>query len=193
MIARRRGEGMRTHSRWRPPAATPAGGQMAPPLPPAPPLAEDLSEDTPTAPGRHRLPILLLLTMLVVAGAIAREGHRGSAAASPQLPATPRAWVQAWTAAALENPGRVCHRLFAPALTAAYATDTGHSCVQYYRSVTSASFRVRHILQAGGTAAVEAHQVTAPRTWGYFTILLSHVQRGWQAVDLVPGGPVRAH
>jgi hypothetical protein len=191
MIARRRGDEMRPHIRWRPPAATPTAWETAPPQPPRP-LAEDLGEDTPTAPGRHRRPILLVLTMLVVAGAIAGEGHRGSVASPQQLPATPRAWVQAWTAAALENPGRVCHHLFAPALTSAYAIDTGESCVRYYRSVTSASFRVRHILEDGATAAVEAHQVTAPRRGGYFTILLSHIQGGWQAVDLVPGGPVRA-
>ena len=34
------------------------------------------------------------------------------------LPATPRQWISAYEAAAIDNPQRVCHQLFAPQLTA---------------------------------------------------------------------------
>jgi hypothetical protein len=107
------------------------------------------------------------------------------------LPSTPRAWVDQWTAASLNDPGRVCGRLFAPALASAFKSDTGRSCIGYYRQVNSTSFRIRRVRQDGGGAAVEARQVGAARNWGYFTVLLSHVGAGWQAIDIVPGGSVR--
>jgi hypothetical protein len=43
----------------------------------------------------------------------------------------------------------------------------------------------------GDAAAVEARQVGAARNWGYFTVLLSHVDTGWQAIDIVPGASVQ--
>jgi hypothetical protein len=70
--------------------------------------------------------------------------------------------------------------------------DTGHSCTWYYTSVKSTSFRIRHVLQDGPSAAVEAHAIGAGRKSGYFTMLLSHVRGGWQPVDVVPGGSVSA-
>jgi hypothetical protein len=73
----------------------------------------------------------------------------------------------------------------------AFKGDTRRSCTSYYTSVRSTSFRIRHVLQDGPTAAVEAQDLGAGRKLGYFTMLLSHI-RGWQAVDVVPGGPVRA-
>ncbi|MHB8695473.1 MAG: hypothetical protein ACYDHH_29980 [Solirubrobacteraceae bacterium] len=111
--------------------------------------------------------------------------------AGASLPATPRQWVDQWSAAAIENPGQVCGHLYSAALVAAYKIDTGRSCTRYYTAVTSVSFRVRHVLQDGATAAVEAQQLGRGRRWGYFTMLLSRVAGGWQAVDVVPGGPVR--
>jgi hypothetical protein len=47
------------------------------------------------------------------------------------------------------------------------------------------------VVQDGPTAAVEAQQVGAGRKWGCFTMVLSHIHGGWQAVDIVPGGSVR--
>jgi hypothetical protein len=47
------------------------------------------------------------------------------------------------------------------------------------------------VIQDGGTATVEAQQVAVGRTRGYFTVVLSRLHGGWQAVDIVPGGPVR--
>ena len=107
------------------------------------------------------------------------------------LPASPQQWVEQWTAASLENPARVCQHLFAPALAAAFKADTGRSCIRYYTSVNTSSFRIRHVLQDGPTATVEARQVGARPKWGYFTIVLSQVHGGWQAVDMIPGGSVR--
>jgi hypothetical protein len=81
--------------------------------------------------------------------------------------------------------------LFAPALATVFKTDTGRSCLAYYRDVRAVSFRIRRVLEDGGTAAIEARQVGSRRNWGYFTVLLSHVDAGWQAIDIVPGGSVR--
>jgi hypothetical protein len=47
------------------------------------------------------------------------------------------------------------------------------------------------VLVDGPSAVVEAQEVGTGRKWGYFTMLLSHVGGGWQAVDVVPGGSVR--
>ena len=51
------------------------------------------------------------------------------------------------------------------------------------------SIRVLKILQSGHTAAVEV------RYWphgGYSTFVLDRAARGWQAVAIVPGGPLPA-
>jgi hypothetical protein len=77
-------------------------------------------------------------------------------------------------------------------VAAAFKAESGQSCLAYYSSVGNSSFRIRHILQDGPTATVEAQQLGHGREWGYFTLVLTHVHGGWQAVDLVPGGSVRA-
>jgi hypothetical protein len=133
---------------------------------------------------------MIVFAIVVGVGAIAGQQHAGGTRRAP-LPATPGQWVQQWTAASLEDPARVCGQLFAPALAAAFRPDTGHGCIAYYASVESKSFRVRRILQDGDAAAVEARQVGSRQNWGYFTMLLSRRDQGWQAVDIVPGGPIR--
>jgi hypothetical protein len=85
----------------------------------------------------------------------------------------------------------VCHHLFARALTSAFKADTGETCLAYYHQIDSPSYRIRRTLQDGPSAAVEAQQLGHGRAFGYFTILLSHLARGWQAIDIVPGGTVR--
>jgi hypothetical protein len=82
----------------------------------------------------------------------------------------------------------VCQRLFAPALAGALSADTGRSCLTSYTSITGRPFRVRHVLQDGPTATVEAHQLGDRPRSGYLTLVLSHVHDGWQAIDIVPGG-----
>ena len=186
MIARHRGD-LRAHTRWRP--AAPAAAL------PAREPAELLNE--PQAPEqretRRRRPRTLIAVATVAALlVIAGQQHTSGTPTTPPLPSTPQQWVDEWTDASLQNPARVCSHLFAPALASAFTADTGHSCARYYTSVKSTSFRIRHVLQDGSTAAVEAQQVGAGRKRGYFTIVLSHVRGGWQAVDVVPGGSIRA-
>jgi hypothetical protein len=130
--------------------------------------------------------------VVIVVATAAIAGQRHHRATSPSgLPLTPNQWVDQWTAASLDSPSRVCRQLFAPALAAAFRADTGRSCVTYLASLSNSSFRIRHVLQDGPTAAVEAQQLGHSRMWGYFTLILSQVRGGWQAVDLVPGGSVR--
>jgi len=194
MIARHRGD-LRAHSRWRP--STPA-------TPPAPTATED--EDLPSRqpdevpgelydldlpPSRRKPRALIAVATIVAIALIAGQQHSAPAPAAPRLPFTPQQWVSQWTAATLQSPAEVCDHLYAPAFSRAFKGDRGHSCTWYYTSVKSTSFRIRHVLEDGPTAAVEAQQLGAGRKWGYFTMLLSHVNGGWQAVDVVPGGSVR--
>lgn len=197
MIARHRGD-LRVHSRWRPSTAA---------SPPPPPAATDddalfsqqpddfLSEQGHLDPprGSQRKPrALIALATVVAVAVIAGQQHIGSTPAVPRLPSTPQQWVSLWTAATLQNPAELCDHLYAPALSRSFKGDTGHSCASYYTSVKSTSFRIRHVLEDGHTAAVEAQEIGAGRNWGYFTVLLSHVRGGWQAVDIVSGKSVRA-
>jgi hypothetical protein len=182
VIARHRGE-ERVHSRWRPMAhvVTIPGSQE-----PA------LAQPTVTRVNPPRRGWLLLgIVGLVVAAAIAGHRHGGWTPSASSPPATPQQWVTDWTAASLSNPGRVCRRLFAPALASAVRADTGRSCIAYYRNVKRAPFRARRVIVDGNAAAVEARQVGAARDRGYFTVLLSHVDGGWQAIDVVPGRSAR--
>jgi hypothetical protein len=190
MIARHRGED-RLHRRGRPAATTGAGSERGDPE-----LVEPLDADLiapepldPPAAGSRRLPALISVAAVIVIAAIAT--HHNRSAQSGALPSTPRQWVQQWTAASLENPALVCQHLFASALAAAFKADTGRSCRTYYGSVRSSSFHIRHVLEDGPTAAVEAQQLGHGRTWGYFTLVLSKVHGGWRAVDVVPGASVR--
>jgi hypothetical protein len=197
MIARHRGD-QRVHSRWRPPTPTAS--------PPPPTATEDDAvlgqqpddllrgqEDLDPRRGSHRKPrALIALATIVAVAIIAGQQHTASAPAVPRLPSTPQQWVSRWTAATLQSPVEVCDHLYAPALSRAFKGDTGHSCASYYTSVKDASFRIRHVLEDGPAAAVEARDAGAGRRSGYFTILLSRVSGGWQAVDVVPGESILA-
>jgi hypothetical protein len=197
VIARHRGD-LRAHSRWRPPvptasSASPAAdedGLLVMQQPDE--LLSEPSELEPSPVRKRRSRALIALVTIVVIAVIAGHEHTAAVPAAPNLPSTPHQWVDQWTAAALQSPSEVCDRLYAPALARAFKGDTSHGCTWYYTSVKSTSFRIRHVLQDGPTVAVEAQEVGAGRKWGYFTMLLSHVHGGWQAVDLVPGGSVRA-
>lgn len=187
MIARHRGD-LRTHSRWRPSASVSAPQQAD--LGQEDELPGEQAQFGPEQPRRRRPRTVITVVTLIAVAIIAAQQYAGRAPAASPLPSTPQQWIDQWTAASLNNPGRVCRQLFAPALAKAFRPDTGHSCSAYYSNVRSTSFRIRHVLQDGGSAAVEARQVGTPRNWGYFTVLLSHIHRGWQAIDIVPGGPV---
>jgi hypothetical protein len=60
--------------------------------------------------------------------AIASYGHHRSISPAG-VPSTPSQWVEQWTAASLDSPARVCQQLFAPALAAAFKSDTRRSCL----------------------------------------------------------------
>jgi hypothetical protein len=188
MIARHRGD-HRSHSRWRPPPPQ----ASAPQTPAETPPSTLSSHQTPARAPWKTITILLSVALLILAIAIGLR-HTTNATRPPAvvLPHTPTAWVQQFTADAVDDPTDVCHHLFAPALAAVFKADTGKTCMAYYNQVDSRSYRIRHTLQDGPTAAIEAHQLGYGHTFGYFTILLTHLQTGWQAIDIVPGGSVRA-
>ena len=197
MIARHRGD-LRAHSRWRP--STPVVPAPATTITDDHDLHSERSDelfseqhdlDLPRSTQRKPRALIAIATIVAIA-VIAGQQHSARSPAAPRLPSTPQQWVSQWTAATLQSPAEVCNHLYAPALMRAFTGDTGHSCTWYYTSVKSTSFRIRHVLEDGPTAAVEAQELGAGRKWGYFTILLSHVSGGWQAVDVVPGGSVRA-
>ena len=191
MIARHRGD-QRIHSRWRPQPSKLA----------APTTSESPAVGAKPSPTQHvgeprrirwrRITVVISGALLVLAVvAAAHNAATKSTRGRPLLPSTPAAWVQQFTASAVDQPTDVCHDLFAPGLAAAFKPDTGDTCLAYYRQIDSPSYRVRRTLQDGPSAAVEAQQLGHGRTFGYFTILLSHLDRGWQAIDIVPGGTVR--
>jgi len=201
MIARHRGD-ERIHSRWRPGAA--ATTQAPAPRTQVAQLDErELDElevvrqlgrrrrRPPRYPIRPRRSWALIAVVAVIGVAVIASQQHARQATGAVLPSTPQQWVQQWTAASIDNPGRVCRQLFAPALAAVFKADTSRSCLDYYNDVNAESFRIRHVLVDGNTAAVEVRQVGMRPNWGYVTMILSHVDHGWQAVDIVPGGPVR--
>jgi hypothetical protein len=105
-----------------------------------------------------------------------------------QLPATPRAWLDAYEAAAVDNPSRVCSELFAPQLAQAYGKALHGSCTSYFKQITSFAVIVRRVMQDGGTAVLELRQTVRPRNWA---VVLNRQAGGWRAVDLLAGNLVR--
>jgi len=191
MIARHRGD-QRIHSRWRPRPSQPA--------PPTDPPAAATEETQPPsaahdAPRRipwRKLTVLISVALLLLAIGVGVRHATNSGTARQALPQTTALWVQQFTAAAIDNPADVCYHLFAPALAAVFKRDTGKSCLAYYGRVNSRSYRIRHTLQDGPSAAIEGQELGYSPTFGYFTILLTHLQTGWQAIDIVPGASARA-
>jgi hypothetical protein len=107
---------------------------------------------------------------------------RSPSPARSQLPATPRAWLDAYEGAAVDNPSRVCSELFAPQLAQAYGKALHGSCTSYFKQITSFSVVVRRVLQDGGTAVLELRQTVRPRDWA---VVLNRQPGGWRAVDLL--------
>jgi hypothetical protein len=193
MIARIRGEHDTRWGRWRPSASrgVAIGAERQTVA-----AASDVAPLTPAArrhgPGRSRhgrraLRWLAVLLAVTTVGSLAAHWSRAEfppASAQAGLPVTPRAWLDAYEAAAVDNPGRVCSELFAPALAQAYARAVHGSCADYFRRITSFSVVVRRVLAAGDTAVLELRQTVRPRDRA---VVLDRRRAGWQAVDLLTG------
>jgi hypothetical protein len=143
------------------------------------------------AGGRRRaVGALIVLTIasgvyVAVGSGFSRVPVRSSQAA---LPATPRAWLDAYEAAAVDNPAQVCSQLFSPQLARAYGRAVHGSCRGYFRRITSFSVVVRRVLRDDQTAVLELRQTVRPRDWA---VVLSRRGSGWQAVDLLSGALLR--
>jgi hypothetical protein len=129
-----------------------------------------------------------LIGVSVTVGCLVAIWSLSPGRAPSQLPATPRAWLDAYEAAAIDNPSRVCSELFAPQLARAYGKAPHGSCTSYFKQITSFSVVVRRVLQDGGTAVLELRQTVRPRDWA---VVLNRQPGGWRAIDLLPGKLVR--
>ena len=193
MIARIRGEHDTHWARWRPNAGR--ENATAPPRPIAAAARDELAPIGAARPRggarsrRDRRVLRWLVVVLAVAtgGYLAASWSVAELSAGPaqsRLPATPRTWLDAYEAAAIDNPARVCSQLFAPQLAKAYAHAVHSSCSSYFRRITSFSVVVRRVLQDGGTAVLELRQTVHPQDWA---VVLNRRRAGWQAVDLLTG------
>ena len=124
----------------------------------------------------------------IAVGSVAETAWLSAGPAPAQLPSTPRAWLDAYEAAAIDDPSRVCSELFAPELAQAYGKALHSSCMSYFERITSFSVVVRRVFTHGSTAVLELHQMVRPRDWA---VVLGHRSGGWQAVDLLAGNLVR--
>ena len=183
MIARIRGEHDARWGRWRPTKARETAD--APARQTAPVVDRQSGAERAAAPG----PVVeLAIGVSVTVGCLTAIWWLSPSPARSQLPATPRAWLDAYEAAAIDNPSRVCSELFAPQLAQAYGKALHGSCTSYFKQITSFSVVVRRVLQDGGTAVLELRQTVRPRDWA---VVLNRQPGGWRAVDLLAGKLVR--
>ena len=182
MIARIRGEHDARWGRWRPTKARETAD--APARQTAPVVDRQSSAEAP----RRRVLWSSLIGVSVAVGCLTAIWWLSPSPARSQLPATPRAWLDAYEAAAIDNPSRVCSELFAPQLAQAYGKALHGSCTSYFKQITSFSVVVRRVLQDGGTAVLELRQTVRPRDWA---VVLNRQPGGWRAVDLLAGKLVR--
>jgi hypothetical protein len=165
---------VRAHTHWRPRRTAPA---------PAPAVGTAQMRE----PRERRAARLAAVATLLVGVAVALVLTRAGGPGGPVLPATARAWLEAFSADVATGSGDVCARLLSPTYKSALERETHRSCASYYGNTHVLSVRVLRILRSGRTAAVEI------RYWprgGYSTFVLDRGDRGWQAVAIVPGGPL---
>jgi hypothetical protein len=124
-----------------------------------------------------------LVGLVAAAGVVVVVSRGGSS-----LPATPRAWLDAYEGAAVADPPEVCRALFSPQLAAAFARAARGGCRGYFGRVSSSSVTVRRVLEDGGTAVLELRQKLTGEDWD---VVLAGGGGGWRAVDLVPGRVLR--
>ena len=181
MIARVRGEHDTGWGRWRPAADRDVGAAPGPEVPRS-------QRERKALPWRRASLASLAAGAAIAVGYVFVGGGVTPDRAPAELPATPRAWLDAYEAAAIDNPSEVCSELFAPELAHAYAKVLHSSCTSYFERITSFSVVVRRVVRDGSTALLELHQTVRPRDWA---VVLSRRPGGWQAVDLLPGNLVR--
>ncbi|MHB8658963.1 MAG: hypothetical protein ACYC91_13590 [Solirubrobacteraceae bacterium] len=143
------------------------------------------------SPGDRVLGGLVIVVVAILAAYLAASwavAQLSSDPAQPRLPATPQAWLDAYEAAALDSPARVCAELFAPQLARAYGNAGHGSCNSYFQRITSFSVTIRRVLRDGGTAVLELRQTVHPRDWA---VVLDRRRDGWQAVDVLTGNLAR--
>lgn len=163
---------LRAHSHWRPQRRA----------------ALTSAHERRSSRARPRRSVVGFVVVTVLAGvAVALALFRSSAPSGPALPATPTAWLDAFSAGVARDSGDVCSRLLSSEFRAAMQRDAHESCSAYYRSAQVLSVRVLRILRLGETAAIEIRYF--PRG-GYSTFVLDRLANGWQAVAIVPGGPL---
>jgi hypothetical protein len=132
---------------------------------------------------------LAAVIVLVLAGAWGVEQLNPTPAVPvARLPATPRAWLDAYLAAAVDDPQEVCSQLFAPQLTVVYAHAAHSSCPGFFGRMTSSSVIVRRMLSDGATTVLELRQKIGHADWA---VVLDRRPSGWQAVDLLTGDLLR--
>jgi hypothetical protein len=122
------------------------------------------------------VPIVLAIAAVVVVGA-----------GSTSAPQTATGWLDAFTAAVARDPEHLCSQLVTGDFRAALERDVHQPCVKYYQRVRPIALRVLRILATGTTAAVEI------RYWphgGYATFVLNQHAGSWQAVAIIPSGPL---
>lgn len=126
--------------------------------------------------------------VFVVVAALAAAGvasTRPRAAQPAVFPPSPRAWFDAYMAAAVDDPSRVCQTLLAPELAARYRQARPGSCRAFFAGVQDTQVRIRRIVESGGVAVIDARQSRPPRApW---SVVLARRGGGWRAVDLLSG------
>jgi len=189
MIARYRGE---HHARgiWQP--RRPSSPLPVPSDPAAPEPTVELGQDgslvepdEPPAAGPRVMRAVVVLVVVGLAASLLGQRLSGGPPAPSGLPETPRQWVDAYEAAALDDPARVCSELFSPQLAASYGRELHTSCVGYFARIHSTSLRIREIYQDGDAAVVQMHQTLQRLNWA---AVLDRHRAGWRAVELIAIG-----
>jgi hypothetical protein len=142
-------------------------------------------------PTRRRRPAFRLALLAACAVIGVEAGNLLSPPASstgPSLPATPRQWVDAYEAATVDNPARVCTQLLSPPLAAAYGPLGRSTCETFFGRARGTSVQVRGVLERGPTAIVRLHQTRENANWA---VVLQRHATSWWAIDLISGRPPR--
>lgn len=124
------------------------------------------------------------MVVLICAGvAVSRIRAMAPAPHAISSAPTPRAWFDAYLAAAVDNPRQVCRVLFAPELAASYQQDGHGTCLRYFDDVIDAPVRITRIVRSGATAVIDLSQRRPPQY--QWSVVLNDAANRWQAVALI--------